>query len=307
MIKRTLCFSNPTYLSVKLNQLVVSYPDSDEKRTVPIEDIGVVILDNPQITVTQSVMVNLLENNAAVITCNSRHHPIGLHLCLESNTLQQERFDNQINSSEALKKNLWQQTVQAKIYNQAMVLQEMTDTPIKNMLYWSKSVLSGDTTNYEARAAAYYWQNLLEDNDNFKRERFGEYPNNFFNYAYAILRAITARSLVASGLLPTLGIHHSNRYNAYCLADDVMEPYRPYADRLVLQTINDNPETEEITKEIKTSLLSLPITDVKINKQIRPLQLAVLETAQSLEDCFAGQRRKIKYPLCTSQLLNKAV
>ena len=178
-----------------------------------------------------------------------------------------------------------------------MLLQELTDTPINNMLYWSKSVLSGDSTNYEARAASYYWQNLLESHNNFKRERFGEYPNNFFNYAYAILRAIVARSLVASGLLPTLGIHHANRYNAYCLADDVMEPYRPYADKLVIDTIKKYPEEEEITKEIKTSLLSLPVTDVKINKQIRPLQLAVLETAQSLEDCFAGERRKIKYPV----------
>lgn len=304
MIKRTLSFSNPTYLSVKLKQLVISIPNDNEKRTVPIEDIGVVILDNPQITLTQSVMVQLLENNAAVITCDSRHHPIGLHLCLESNTLQQERFDYQINSSEALKKNLWQQTIQAKIYNQAMILQQITDKPIQNMLYWSKSVLSGDTTNYEARAAAYYWQNLLQSHDNFKRERFGEYPNTFFNYAYAILRAITARSLVASGLLPTLGIHHKNRYNAYCLADDVMEPYRPYADKLVIDTITKYPEIKVLTKEIKTSLLSLPIIDVNINKQIRPLQLAVLETAQSLEDCFAGERRKIKYPIYKTELSN---
>lgn len=295
MIKRTLCFSNPAYLSVKLNQLVISFPEKEEKKTIPIEDIGVVILDSPQITVTQTVLVKLLENNTAVVTCNSSHHPIGLQLCLDGNTLQSERFQKQISVSEVLKKNLWQQTIQSKIYNQAMFLQEL-GIPVRNMLLWSRSVTSGDTKNHEARAAAYYWENLLQSHDNFKRERFGEYPNNFFNYTYAILRAIVARNLVGSGLLPTLGIHHKNKYNAYCLADDIMEPYRPYADRLVLETIQKYPDTEDINKEIKSMLLTLPVIDVKINKQQRPLLVAVAETTASLAQCFAGKRRKIKYP-----------
>lgn len=295
MIKRTLCFSNPTYLSVKLNQIVISFPEKEEKKTIPIEDIGVVILDSPQITVTQTVLVKLLENNTAVVTCNSSHHPIGLQLCLDGNTLQSERFQKQISASEVLKKNLWQQTIQSKIYNQAMFLQEL-GIPIRNMLLWSRSVTSGDTKNHEARAAAYYWENLLQSHDNFKRERFGEYPNNFFNYSYAILRAIVARNLVGSGLLPTLGIHHKNKYNAYCLADDIMEPYRPYADRLVLETIQKYPDTEDINREIKSMLLTLPVIDVKINKQQRPLLVAVAETTASLAQCFAGKRRKIKYP-----------
>lgn len=295
MIKRTLCFSNPAYLSVKLNQLVISFPEKEEKKTIPIEDIGVVILDSPQITVTQTVLVKLLENNSAVVTCNSSHHPIGLQLCLDGNTLQSERFQKQISASEVLKKNLWQQTIQSKIYNQAMFLQEL-GIPVRNMLLWSRSVTSGDTKNHEARAAAYYWENLLQSHDNFKRERFGEYPNNFFNYTYAILRAIVARNLVGSGLLPTLGIHHKNKYNAYCLADDIMEPYRPYADRLVLETIQKYPDTEDINKEIKSMLLTLPVIDVKINKQQRPLLVAVAETTASLAQCFAGKRRKIKYP-----------
>ena len=295
MIKRTLCFSNPTYLSVKLNQLVISFPEKEEKKTIPIEDIGVVILDSPQITVTQTVLVKLLENNTAVVTCNSSHHPIGLQLCLDGNTLQSERFQKQISASEVLKKNLWKQTIQSKIYNQAMFLQEL-GIPVRNMLLWSRSVTSGDTKNHEARAAAYYWETLLQSHDNFKRERFGEYPNNFFNYTYAILRAIVARNLVGSGLLPTLGIHHKNKYNAYCLADDIMEPYRPYADRLVLETIQKYPDTEDINKEIKSMLLTLPVIDVKINKQQRPLLVAVAETTASLAQCFAGKRRKIKYP-----------
>ncbi len=298
MIKRTLYFGSGAYLSVKDSQLVVQLAEdtTNTKKTMPIEDIGVVILDNPQITITQRVLVQLLENNVAVITCNQFHHPIGLQLCLDSNTLQSERFQTQINASESLRKNLWQQTIVSKIYNQAMVLKDF-DVPIRNMITWSNSVLSGDSKNHEARAAAYYWKNLLESHDNFKRERFGEYPNNFFNYAYAILRAITARSLVASGLLPTLGIHHKNRYNSYCLADDIMEPYRPFADKLIIDIIRKYPQEETLTTQIKQEILKLPIIDVEINKKTSPLQIAMQETTSSLAQCFNSTRRKIKYPI----------
>ncbi|MFA7082694.1 MAG: type II CRISPR-associated endonuclease Cas1 [Bacteroidales bacterium] len=298
MIKRTLYFGSGAYLSVKDSQLVVQLAEdtTNTKKTMPIEDIGVVILDNPQITITQRVLVQLLENNVAVITCNQFHHPIGLQLCLDSNTLQSERFQTQINASESLRKNLWQQTIVSKIYNQAMVLKEF-DVPVRNMITWSNSVFSGDSKNHEARAAAYYWKNLLESHDNFKRERFGEYPNNFFNYAYAILRAITARSLVASGLLPTLGIHHKNRYNSYCLADDIMEPYRPFADKLIIDIIRKYPQEETLTTQIKQEILKLPIIDVEINKKTSPLQIAMQETTSSLAQCYNSTRRKIKYPI----------
>ncbi len=298
MIKRTLCFSSGAYLSLKDKQLVIELAEdiTKTKKTVPIEDIGVVVLDNPQITITQGTMVSLLENNVAIITCDQRHHPLGLHLCLDGNDIQSERYREQIQATEALKKNLWQQTIIAKIQNQANVLKELgIDT--KKMVYWAREVKSGDSENHEARAAAYYWQNLLEQDNAFKRERFGEYPNNFFNYSYSILRAIAARSLVASGLLPTLGIFHKNRYNAYCLADDIMEPYRPYADRVVLETIKKYPEMQEMTKEIKSSLLTLPVVDVKMKNATRPLQIAMGETTASLYQCFSGERRLIKYPI----------
>lgn len=298
MIKRTLCFSSGAYLSLKDKQLVIELPEdvTKTKKTVPIEDIGVVVLDNPQITITQGAMVSLLENNVAIITCDQRHHPLGLHLCLDGNDIQSERYREQIQATEALKKNLWQQTIIAKIQNQANVLKELgIDT--KKMVFWAREVKSGDSENHEARAAAYYWQNLLEQDNAFKRERFGEYPNNFFNYSYSILRAIAARSLVASGLLPTLGIFHKNRYNAYCLADDIMEPYRPYADRVVLETIKKYPEIQEMTKEIKSSLLTLPVVDVKMKNATRPLQIAMGETTASLYQCFSGERRLIKYPI----------
>src|SRR5574344_2709718 len=235
MIKRTLCFSNPAYLSLKNAQMVIKLPEVEKAevpdsfkqeaiRTIPIEDIGVVVLDHKQITITQGLLEMLLENNCAVITCDSSHLPVGLMLPLCGNTTQSERFRNQIEASLPLKKQLWQQTIIAKIENQAAVL-AIQGVEIRNMQTWANDVKSGDSDNLEARAAVYYWKNLFADRPNFVRDREGDFPNALLNYGYAILRAIVARALVTSGLLPTLGIHHHNRYNAYCLADDIMEPY----------------------------------------------------------------------------------
>ena len=234
MIKKTLFFGNPAYLSVKNSQLVVKRTDSDTQqevvRTVPIEDIGVVVLEDRQITITNVALDALLQNNCAVITCDEKHMPAGMLLPLEGNTIQSERFANQIEASSPLKKQLWQQTVHAKIRNQASVLKRMSGVEVGCMLAWANDVKSGDSDNLEGRAAAYYWKNIFPSLPGFTRDREGEMPNNLLNYGYAIVRAVVARALVASGLLPTLGIHHHNRYNAYCLADDIMEPYRPYVD-----------------------------------------------------------------------------
>lgn len=311
MIKRTLYFGNPAYLSLKKEQLVVQLPevvkneDLPEKMkqesvvTIPIEDIGVVILDHKQITVTQGLMEKLLENNCALITCDSNRMPVGLMLPLAGNTIQTERFSDQINASVPLKKQLWQQTVQAKIENQAYVLDKMAGGVIKNMNAWAADVKSGDPDNYEARAAVYYWANLFPNIRGFSRNRDGVPPNNLLNYGYAVLRAVVARSLVASGLLPTLGIHHRNKYNAYCLADDVMEPYRPFVDRLVFEIVAENENIDEITQPMKTRLLGIPVLDVMINGQRSPLMVAVGQTTASLYHCFSGEIRKIKYPSFT--------
>lgn len=310
MIKRTLYFGNPAYLSLRKEQLVVQLPevvknDLPEKMkqesvvTIPIEDIGVVILDHKQITVTQGLMEKLLENNCALITCDSNRMPVGLMLPLAGNTIQTERFSDQINASVPLKKQLWQQTVQAKIENQAYVLDKMAGGVIKNMNAWAADVKSGDPDNYEARAAVYYWANLFPNIRGFSRNRDGVPPNNLLNYGYAVLRAVVARSLVASGLLPTLGIHHRNKYNAYCLADDVMEPYRPFVDRLVFEIVAENENIDEITQPMKTRLLGIPVLDVMINGQRSPLMVAVGQTTASLYHCFSGEIRKIKYPSFT--------
>ena len=303
MIKRTLYFGNPAYLSLKLKQLVVRLPqpegdEKDEKantRTVPIEDIGVVILDHKQITVTQALLAELLDNNCAVITCDSRQLPVGLLLPLAGNTIQNERFRNQLDASLPLKKQLWQQTIESKIRNQAAMLEYTTGEVHNNMLKWSDSVKSGDTENMEARAAVYYWKTIFPDNPYFVRDHEGGGANALLNYGYAILRAIVARALVASGLMPTLGIHHHNRYNAYCLADDIMEPYRPYVDKVVVDILNEDPEAE-ITTTTKIKLLNIPVTEVVIGGRRSPLMVAVSHTTSSLVKCFRGESRRLIYP-----------
>ena len=308
MIKKTLCFSNPTYLSLRNAQLVLHLPEvesnktlpeaikKEAERTIPIEDIGVVILDNRRITITSGVMEALLENNCAVITCNQKSIPVGLLLPLCGNTTQNERFRSQIEASLPLRKQLWQQTIKQKILNQEYVLRTNTDKETNCMRVWSNDVRSGDPDNLEARAAAYYWKNLFTNYSNFVRDREGSPPNNLLNYGYAILRAIIARALVGSGLLPTLGIHHHNRYNAYCLADDIMEPYRPYVDQLVLDIIQCNSEISDITRDLKMQLLGIPMLDVVINGKRSPLMIAAQQTTASLARCFAGENKRISYP-----------
>lgn len=308
MIKRTLCFSNPAYLSLANSQLVIKLPEVEKndlpesfKRsattTIPIEDIGVVVLDNRQITITQGVLEALLENNCAVITCDSSHLPVGLLLPLCGNTTQNERFRSQLDASLPLQKQLWQQTVQCKIHNQAAVLKQTRDAVVKNMLTWETEVKSGDSDNLEGRAAAYYWKNMFPAVEGFTRDRDGVSPNNLLNYGYAILRAVVARSLVGSGLLPTLGIHHHNKYNAYCLADDIMEPYRPYVDKLVVDIVGKFGYPEELTTDLKRELLVIPTLDVVITGQRSPLMVAVAQTTASLYKCFSGEIRKIAYPV----------
>lgn len=302
MIKRTLYFGNPAYLSLKLEQLVVRMPDSQDNmetvRTIPIEDIGILILDHKQITITQGLIEKLLDCNCALITCSSNHLPVGLMLPLYGNTIQNERFRYQLDASLPLRKQLWQQTIQAKIANQAAVLKYATGSIHNNMQVWATDVRSGDSTNMEARAAAYYWKTLFQDIDGFVRGRDEDEPNNLLNYGYAIVRAVIARALVSSGLLPTLGIHHHNRYNAYCLADDIMEPYRPYVDRTVFDICRKGKPLK-LTTELKRDLLSIPTIDVIINDKRSPLMVAATTTTASLVKCFTGEMRKISYPIMT--------
>jgi CRISPR-associated protein Cas1 len=295
MIKRTLYFGNPAYLKTQHEQLVFESPETGETKQVPIEDIGIIILDHQQITISQALIAKLLANNSALITCDNSHHPTGMLLNLDGNSLQSAKFTAQVEATQPLKKQLWQQTVAIKIINQAALL-EWKRIPVKNMQNWAKEVKSGDSENHEATAAAYYWKNIFPDFLEFRRERFGPPPNNLLNYGYAILRAIVARSLVASGLLPTLGIFHRNQYNAYCLADDIMEPYRPFVDRIVVDIVRMNGKFLELSPNMKKQLLAIPAMDVKIKGEKSPLMVAVQKTTASLVKCFEGKTRRIEYP-----------
>ena len=308
MIKKTLYFGNPAYLSIKNSQLVIklpeveknpSLPDSFRQQAVvtkPIEDIGIVILDHKQITLTSGTLDALLSNNCSVITCDSKSMPTGLLLPLSGNTVQNERFREQLLASVPLKKQLWQQTIKVKIANQFAALSICLKEIFPCMQIWSNEVKSGDSDNLEARAAAFYWKTLFAHIDGFTRDREGVSPNHLLNYGYAILRAVIARALVSTGLLPTLGIHHHNRYNAYCLADDIMKPYRPYVDVLVFQLVQEYGSSIELSKEIKARLLSIPTLEVGINNKRSPLMIAASQTTASLYKCFSGELRKISYP-----------
>ncbi|MCK5683604.1 type II CRISPR-associated endonuclease Cas1 [bacterium] len=292
MIKRTLHFSSPAHLSLKFGQLTVNRKDK-EVVNIPVEDIGFIVFDHRQLSISPSLMAELLENNVAVIFSNDRHHPVGMTLTLDSNSVQSEKFRHQIAATEPMKKNLWQQTIKAKIRNQAAVLKEL-ELPYKDLINLAAKVFSGDPDNKEGTAARLYWPRLFQGG--FFRDRDGPKPNHMLNYAYTIVRAAVARALCGSGLLPTLGIHHKNKYNAYCLADDIMEPYRPFVDIAVYEIYQEYPDEDKLLPEIKERLLAILTMDTQFKKIKRPLMLGVSQTTASLAKCFAGEIKTLEYP-----------
>jgi len=295
MIKRTLFFENPAYLSTKNNQLVVKLVQTNEEKTVPIEDIGMIVLENQQITLTNGLIEKLTYQNAAIVCCNQQHLPLSLMSPLSGHSEFNERLRFQLEASLPLKKFLWQQTIISKITNQANLLGKLNKQNDK-LRKWAREVLSGDSTNKESHSAAFYWEHIF-DIPGFYRGQKEMPPNNLLNYGYAILRAVCARSLIGSGMLPALGIHHANKYNAYCLADDIMEPYRPFVDELVHAIVQQTDDIEELNREIKQQLLMIPAIDVKIEGKKSPLLVAMSRTTHSLYECFAGVSRKILYPV----------
>ena len=293
MLKKTLLIENKSSIISKNLQLIIK--SETREGTIPIEEIGFLVLDHPEIYISIPAMNLLIENNSAVIICNRNHLPNGQFLNLNSHHIQQEIFKNQIEASLPLKKQLWQQTIIEKITNQGILLQKITGQ--KNTLdFLASKVLSGDSSNMEGVAASQYWKSFFETTDiAFKRERFGDYPNNFLNYGYAILRAATARALSGSGLLNTLGIHHKSKYNAFALADDIMEPFRPLVDEKVFEIIKQYEE-QDLNTKIKADLLQILTRTVYFEDEKSPLMVALQKTASSLQQCYTGERKKIKYP-----------
>ena len=293
MVKRTLSFSRPCVLSLKNCQMVIKMKDDpDFIRTVPVEDIGFVLLENQQISITMPLLNALADNNAAVIVCTDKMMPNAMLLNLDSNSVQGERYRDQINASEPLKKNLWKQTVEAKIRNQAALLDKLDKDGSQLKPYW-QNVKSGDADNREGIAAKIYWDALF--GDDFMRYRTGGSPNEMLNYGYTVLRAAVARSLMGSGLFPAFGIYHRNRYNAFPLADDIMEPYRPFVDEIVFDLYANGED--ELNKDVKAEILKLLYVDTVFDKVTRPLDLGLSVTTSSLAKCFSGEQKKIMYPL----------
>lgn len=294
MITRSIYIGNPAYLKLKDEQMFIVDPETKEmKGKVPVEDLGLLMLDHFQITISHQLIQKMMGNNVVVVSCDAHHLPHGMMLPLYGNTQHSDRVKDQLEASEPLKKQLWKQTIECKIENQKEVLIKLGNY-FEPMIGYKNNVKSGDITNMEGIAAQHYWKYLISLE--FLRQRFGDSPNQFFNFGYAVLRGILARAIVETGLLPVLGIFHKNKYNPYCLADDLMEPYRPFVDLLVMDWLSKNPHSEELSKEFKAHILQIATKDVLIEGKKRPLLVAVKTTATSLYKCYNGEKRLISYP-----------
>ena len=293
MLKRTLAFTNPYHLSLKNRQMIIrDKGDSGTCASVPVEDIGYVILENQEISITMPLLNALADNNAAVIVCSDRFMPNAMLMNLDANSTQGESFRAQLSAKEPLKKNIWKQIVEAKIRNQAALLHKLgKDGDVLKPYY--KNVKSGDSDNREGVAAKLYWDELFDGQ--FMRFRTGPSPNEMLNYGYTVLRAAVARSLTGSGLLPAIGIFHRNRYNAFPLADDVMEPYRPFVDEIVFHLYANGEDN--LNKYSKSEILKLLYKDTFFENTTRPLDIGLSMTTASLVRCYNGLQKKIIYPL----------
>ncbi len=295
MIKQTLFFSSPVSLSLKYNQVVISLEESEETVTRPIEDIGVVMVENQMVRITIPLLNALAENNVAVIFCDGKCMPSSMLMPLESNATQQEVYRIQAEASLPTKKRIWKEIIECKIRNQAALLAILGCDGSALKPYWS-NVLSGDSDNREGAAAKIYWKQMY--GQQFVRDRNKDGINSLLNYGYAILRAAVARALLGSGLYPGFGLFHRSRYNAFPLADDVMEPYRPFVDYVVDDILKASSEPA-LDKHTKQSLLRVLTGDVKMNGQTRPLQIALSATTASLVRALKDKNESVLYPTFT--------
>jgi CRISPR-associated protein Cas1 len=294
MVKRTIHISSPSLVTTENEQLVIKNRETGSIASIPIEDIGTLIIESLQITITTTVISKLLSMNSALVFCDYYHLPNGVCLPMQGNFAQTERLAKQIELKLPTKKNLWAQLVKAKIRNQSLVLDKynLDSLTLRKKI---EKIKSGDSSNQEGSASAYYWKTLFPSKD-FKRERYGIYPNNLLNYGYSILRAIVARELVSVGLHPSIGLFHKNKYNPFCLADDIMEPFRPVVDDIVYKYYLDHPEYEELNKSTKQELLMVSYSIVKVNNKKQQISFAIQNTCSSLVNCIMNKSKKLVLP-----------
>ncbi|HPO17420.1 MAG TPA: type II CRISPR-associated endonuclease Cas1 [Candidatus Hydrogenedentes bacterium] len=293
MIERIIDLSdNPARLSIHLEQLVIE--SGDQKNTVPMEEVGVLVVSNPAVTYTQAVLSGLMEHGGVFLACSMRRLPIGMMVSLEGHHLQTERLHEQIEASEPVRKRVWQQLVQSKIVHQARVLVSLHNKDY-GLIAMSGRVNSGDTDNVEGQAARKYWPLLFGDLE-FRRDPDAGSANSMLNYGYGVLRGIVARAVVAAGLHPSIGVHHHNRYDAYCLADDMMEPFRPLVDKVVANYVRDNGEPAELGKNEKRVLIEALLARHMADGELRTLFDITARTAVSLMHLFQGKRKTLVLP-----------
>ncbi len=302
MIKKIIEISESgRRLSVRYGQLLIKNKDG-EASSIPCEDVGVLLVDHQGVSYTHSVFTELLRYGAAIVLCSGNHHPTGMLLPLETNSLQSERFAQQISAKLPVKKQLWKQIVKAKIKHQAKLVRNDTVT-YKALMALRDRVRSGDPDNIEARASRKFWPAYLQDMAStgspqvqFRRDINGSPPNNLLNYGYMVMRAAVARALCSAGLLPALGIHHHNRYNAFCLADDVLEPFRGFVESKVRQICECEGAIQELDQPTKAKLLEVLYEPVTIAGFKGPLMVGMHRTAASLQRCFAGEQKHLDLP-----------
>jgi len=292
MIKRTVEISRqPAHLSLRLDQLVLSH-DGEVAGQIPCEDIGLLLVDHPRTTYTHAALTRLAECGATVILCGSNHLPNSLLLPLSDHSRIVWRINDQLSVKRPLKKQLWRQIVCEKIRGQAENLPQRS-VPRRRLQQLARDVRSGDPANAEAQAARVYWQHWLAEEE-FRRDPDLPGLNGFLNYGYAVMRAAVGRALVAAGLLPAVGLHHCNRSNAFCLADDLMEPLRPMVDDRVRDLREQGHD--QLTQEAKAEILQLLADRVRTGRETGPLMVHVHRMVASLAKCYGGEAKRLEIP-----------
>ncbi len=283
MAKQTLIFESAKDLSLKDGMIVIADKDSNVFVYRSIEDIQMIMVDNHSVRMSIPLLIRLSKLNVGVVICDEHHMPISMLMDLESNNIQSRRFQGQLNAPKPLNKQIWKQIIEAKIYNQYLLLEKYSENN-QLILNLSRQVKSGDSTNREAVAAKIYWKKLF--GERFVRDRYGEAPNTLLNYGYAVLRSFIARNLMNAGLLPSVGIFHHNCYNAFPLADDMMEPYRPFVDNKMKELYDLG--IHEICYKSKKSLLDMFYSDIPAN--------AMMLSASTLAGIYEGTGQVVIFP-----------
>jgi CRISPR-associated protein Cas1 len=293
MIEKIIDISEgPAKLNSKYEQLIITH--NGESHSIPINEISVVLISTPTVSISSGVISLMCKNNGMIVVCDEKYMPVGVLLPYETNYVQQERFYAQIQASMPIKKQLWKQIITSKITSQGVVLKKMTGSD-KGLFYYSSKVASGDSANIEGYAARIYWKELFGEEFRRNPEEIG--INSMLNYGYTILRAMTTRAICSAGLHPSFGIHHHNKYNSYCLADDLMEPFRPIVDEYVFNSIKEKPADIFLTKETKRNLVKHILDkEMYCQGQIRKINDILNHYAVSLVGVYLGRKKSVMLP-----------